>query len=73
MLLDISDDHQDRADDHKSFLGPGVFEQYFDPSFESTPVRLSARDIQGGFNPVAHNLISGETLDRKPARSLVSP
>lgn len=38
MFLYVSDGHQNRADDHKSFLGLSVFEYHFDPGFKSAAV-----------------------------------
>ena len=72
MLLYAPDGCQNRADDHEPFLGSSVFKQYFNPGFESAPVQLSTRNIERSVDSVAHNLISGGTFDRKPARSLMS-
>jgi len=69
MFLDISDNYQHRASDHKSFCGPSVFKQYIDPSFKPAPVRLSTRNVERGIDAIAYNLISGGTFDRKTARS----
>jgi hypothetical protein len=67
MFLYVSNGRQNRADDYKSFLGLSIFEYHFNPGFEPAPVRLSTGNIERSINPVAHNLISGGALDRKPA------
>jgi len=72
MLLYISDCRQDRAYDHKSFLGLNVFKQYLDPGFKSASVRLSACNVEGCIDTIAHDLVPGRALDREPASSLVS-
>ena len=72
MFLYIPDGHQNRANDHKPFPGLGVFKQYFDPGFKSTPVRLSARNVERSINTIAHNLVSSWTFNRKSVHSLMS-
>ena len=72
MLLDISDNHHDRANNHKSFSGPSVFELYNDPSFKTAPIHLSTRHVECGIDAIVRKLISGGTFNRETAYGLIS-